>query len=122
MLVAICIGVGLNAITTEVLAQEENLAGLNAISRDLIAKAESVDSQQRVVLDMDSTEIPVYLQEEHSAYNGHFESTCYHPQLLFIREGDCLAAKLRSGEDLYFYRAQRGGKGRCMPETANPIR
>jgi hypothetical protein len=27
---------------------------------------------------MDSTEIPVYGRQEHSAYNGHFESTCYH--------------------------------------------
>jgi hypothetical protein len=50
-----------------------------------------------VVLDMDSTEIPVYGQQENSAYNGHFESTCYHPLLLFNGEGDCLAAKLRSG-------------------------
>jgi hypothetical protein len=63
----------------------------------LIAKAESMDSQQRVVLDLDSTEIPVYGQQEDSAYNGHFESTCYHPLLLFNREGDCLAAKLRPG-------------------------
>jgi len=31
------------------------------------------------------------------AYNGHFESTCYHPLLLFKRGGDCLAAKLRPG-------------------------
>lgn len=31
------------------------------------------------------------------AYNGHFESTCYHPLLLFNAEGDCLAAKLRPG-------------------------
>ncbi len=36
-------------------------------------------------------------QQENSAYNGHFESTCYHPLLLFNREGDCLAAKLRPG-------------------------
>src|SRR5579864_428425 len=42
-------------------------------------------------------EIPVYGRQEHSAYNGHFESTCYHPLLLFNREGDCLAAKLRPG-------------------------
>jgi hypothetical protein len=27
----------------------------------------------------------------------HFESTCYHPLLLFNGEGDCLAAKLRQG-------------------------
>ena len=46
---------------------------------------------------MDSTEIPVYGQQEQSAYNGHFESSCYHPLLLFNREGDCLAAKLRPG-------------------------
>jgi Transposase DDE domain group 1 len=32
-----------------------------------------------------------------SAYNGRFKSTCYHPLLLFNREGDCPAAKLRPG-------------------------
>jgi Transposase DDE domain group 1 len=50
-----------------------------------------------VVLDMDSTEIPVYREQGQSASNGHFESTCYHPLLLFNREGDCLAAKLQPG-------------------------
>ena len=63
----------------------------------LLAKAEAIDSPRRVVLDMDSTEIPVYGAQERSACNGHFESTCYHPLLLFNREGDCLAAKLRPG-------------------------
>jgi hypothetical protein len=46
---------------------------------------------------MDPTEIPVYGQQEQSAFNGHFEPTCYHPLLLSNREGDCLAAKLRPG-------------------------
>jgi len=87
----------LQSFETEVLTQEENLAGLAALNRELIAKAEAIDSPRRVVLDMDSTEIPVYGRQEHSAYNGHFESTCYHPLLLFNREGDCLAAKLRPG-------------------------
>jgi hypothetical protein len=82
---------------TEVLSQDENLEGLSRINRELIAKAEAVDSPQRVVLDMDSTEIPVYGEQEQSAYNGHFESTCYHPLLLFNGEGDCLGAKLRPG-------------------------
>ncbi len=50
-----------------------------------------------MVLDLHSTEIPVHGQQEHRAYNGHFESTCYHPLLLFNHEGDCLAAKLRPG-------------------------
>jgi hypothetical protein len=87
----------LQPFETELLTQEENLAGLAALNRELIAKAEAVASPRRVVLDMDSTEIPVYGEQEQSAYNGHFRSTCYHPLLLFNREGDCLAAKLRPG-------------------------
>jgi len=87
----------LQTFETEMLAEEENFAGLARINRDLIARAEAMDSPQRVVLDMDSTEIPVYGEQEQSAYNGHFESTCYHPLLLFSREGDCLAVKLRPG-------------------------
>jgi Transposase DDE domain group 1 len=87
----------LQTFETEMLAEEENFAGLARINRDLIARAEALDSPQLVVLDMDSTEIQVYGQQEQSAYNGHFESTCYHPLLLFSREGDCLAAKLRPG-------------------------
>ena len=87
----------LQTFETEMLAEEENFGGLARINRELIGKAEAIDSPQRVVLDMDSTEIPVYGQQENSAYNGHFESTCYHPLLLFNREGDCLAAKLRPG-------------------------
>jgi hypothetical protein len=58
------------------LAGEENFAGLRRINRELIGKVEAIDSPQRVVLDMDSTEIPVYGQQENSAYKGHFESTC----------------------------------------------
>jgi hypothetical protein len=87
----------LQSFETELLIQGENLAGLAAINRELIGGAETIESPPRVVLDMDSTEIPVYGQQEQSAYNGHFESTCYHPLLLFNREGDCLAAKLRPG-------------------------
>ncbi len=87
----------LQSFETELLAEAENLTGLAAINRELIGRAEAIDSPRRVVLDMDSTEIPVYGRQEQSAYNGHFESTCYHPLLLFDREGDCLAAKLRPG-------------------------
>ena len=79
------------------LAEEENFAGLGRLNRELVGRAEAVGSFYRTVLDMDSTEISVYGKQEQSAYNGHFESTCYHPLLLFNREGDCLAAKLRPG-------------------------
>jgi len=40
----------------------------------------------------------MYDQQENNAYNGQCESTCYHPLLLFNREGDCLAAKLRRAD------------------------
>jgi hypothetical protein len=85
----------LQTFETEMLAEEENFAGLGRLNRTLIDRAEAMDPACRAVLDMGSTEIPVY--GEQAAYNGHFESTCYHPLLLFNREGDCLAAKLRPG-------------------------
>ena len=63
----------------------------------LIGQAETFDRSDRTVLDMDSSESPVHGQPEGSAYNGHFASVCYHPLLLFNDHGDCVAAKLRSG-------------------------
>ena len=51
----------------------------------------------RIVLDMDSSESPVHGAQEGSAYNGHFESVCYHPLFLFNEHGDCVAATLRPG-------------------------
>ena len=87
----------LQSFETELLTQAENLAGLAVLNRELVAKGETIASPRRVVLDMDSTEIPVYGRQEQGAYNGHFESTCYHPLLLFNGEGDCLAVKLRPG-------------------------
>ena len=71
--------------------------GLMALNRDLLAQTELLDDPDRVVLDMDSSESQVHGQQEGSAYNGHFESVCYHPLFLFNQHGDCLAAKLRSG-------------------------
>src|SRR5437016_11117835 len=79
------------------LAEEENFAGLGRLNRALVGKTETIDSGYRTVLDLDSTEIPVYGEQEQSAYNGYFDSTCFHPLLLFNGEGDCLAAKLRPG-------------------------
>ena len=82
---------------TELLTREENLVGLMAVNRDLLAQTDAVDHSDRVVLDMDSSERPVHGEQEGSAYNGHFESVCYHPLFLFNGHGDCLAAKLRPG-------------------------
>ena len=82
---------------TELLTHEGNLVGLMAVNRDLIGQAETCDRADRIVLDMDSSESPVHGQQEGGAYNGHFESVCYHPLFLFTDHGDCVAAKLRRG-------------------------
>jgi Transposase DDE domain group 1 len=82
---------------TELLTKEENLIGLMALNREMVEQAESFDGSDRVVLDIDSSESPVHGEQEGSAYNGHFESVCYHPLFLFNHYGDCLAAKLRPG-------------------------
>ncbi len=73
------------------------MTGLATLNRELVAQAEGVGSPHRVVLDMDSSESPVYGEQEQSAYNGYFGSVCYHPLFLFNTQGDCLAAKLRPG-------------------------
>ena len=64
---------------TELLTREENLIGLMSLNRETLAQAEALNKSDRVVLDMDSSESPVHGQQEGSAYNGHFESVCYHP-------------------------------------------
>ena len=63
----------LQTFETEMLAEEENFRGLARLSRELIGRGEAGDSAYRVILNMDSTEIPVYGQQEQSAYNGHFD-------------------------------------------------
>lgn len=116
----------LRSFETEVLSQEENLTGLAVINRELIAKAEGLGFSQSVVLEMDSTEIPVYGQPENSAYKGHFESICYHPLLLFNREGGLIgevaaarqrAQRPRLGTDAAAgdRRAVEGWQGRRFP-------
>ena len=82
---------------TELLTREENLVGLMAVNREVLAQAEMPTRAGRIVLDMDSSESPVHGAQEGSAYNGHFETVCYHPLFLFNEHGDCLAASLRPG-------------------------
>ena len=48
----------LQSFETEVLTQEENVAGLAALNRELVAWAEAIDSPRGITLDMDSTEVP----------------------------------------------------------------
>ena len=57
----------LQTLETEMLAEEGNFAGLARVNRELIGKAEAIHWHYRTVLDMDSTEIPIYGEQEQSS-------------------------------------------------------
>jgi hypothetical protein len=80
---------------TEVLAEERNYQGLARLNTELVQR--EATGTRRVTLDIDSSVSPVHGAQEQSAYNGHFESVCYHPLFVFNQDGDCLAATLRPG-------------------------
>jgi Transposase DDE domain group 1 len=82
---------------TEVLTEERNFQGLARLNTDLVQHEATRPRTRRVILDIDSSESPVHGAQEQSAYNGHFESVCYHPLFVFNQDGDCLAATLRPG-------------------------
>ncbi|MBM3790857.1 MAG: IS1380 family transposase [Acidobacteria bacterium] len=82
---------------TETLPTSENLEALSMINGSWVAKAMKRTNTKKVVLDMDSSESPIHGNQEGSAYNGHFGSTCYHPLFIFNQAGDCEAACLRPG-------------------------
>jgi hypothetical protein len=82
---------------TEVLVTEENLKGLNQLNAEWVDQAMMRTRHQRIILDMDSSESPVYGEQEGASYNGHFECVCYHPLFCFNQFGDCEGAMLRPG-------------------------
>ncbi len=82
---------------TEMLATDENVAALSSINGSWVSKAVKRTNTKKIILDMDSSESPVHGNQEGSAYNGHFGSTCYRPLFIFNQAGDCEAATLRPG-------------------------
>jgi Transposase DDE domain group 1 len=82
---------------TDVLANERNYRGLSRLNTDLVQPDATRPLIRRVTLDIDRSESPVHDAQEESAYNGHFESVCYHPLFVFNQDGDCLTAKRRPG-------------------------
>ena len=74
---------------TETLTAEDNLNGLPRLNTQWVEGAMAHTPDQRVILDMDSSESQVHGHQEGAAYNGHFECVCYHPLFLFNQFGDC---------------------------------
>jgi Transposase DDE domain group 1 len=84
-------------VDTDGLTEERNDQGLARLNTDLVQHEAARPLTRRLILDIDSSESPVHGGQEQSAYNGHFESVCYHPLFVFNQHGDCLAATLRPG-------------------------
>ena len=82
---------------TEIMTQRENLGSLSDINGKWVNRAMNKTPYRRIILDMDSSESPVYGEQEGSAYNGHFGCACFHPLFCFNQFGDCEGAMLRPG-------------------------
>jgi hypothetical protein len=80
---------------TEAMTSERNLADLSDLPGLWIDRARR--SGKVLVLDIDSSVSPTYGEQEGTAYNGHFEGTCYHPIFVFNQEGDVERCALRPG-------------------------
>jgi hypothetical protein len=82
---------------TETLTAPENLEALTGLNTAWVSRAMAHTCYRRIILDLDSSESPVHGEQEGAAYNGHFQSMCYHPLFLFNQFGDCEGALLRPG-------------------------
>ena len=82
---------------TDLLIQKDNLKGIERLNVEWVKRAVAKTVHRRIILDIDSSESPVHGKQEGAAYNGHFESVCYHPLFCFKRFGDCEGAALRPG-------------------------
>lgn len=82
---------------TEILSSDENLQALTDLCGRWVAEANRRSKTKELILDMDSSESPTHGQQEGSAWNGHFECTCYHPLFCFNQYGDLEGAMLREG-------------------------
>src|SRR5271167_3402840 len=82
---------------TEWLTRPSNLATLANLSGQWVDRVHRRRPPKLIVLDMDSSESPIYGEQEGSAYNGHFGCTCYHPLFVFNQFGDLERCALRPG-------------------------
>jgi hypothetical protein len=82
---------------TGTMTEEQNLAALTDLCGQWIDRARSRCPGKTLILDMDSSVSPTWGEQEGSAYNTHFECTCYHPLFVFNQHGDLERCELRPG-------------------------
>ena len=82
---------------TETLAMHENREALADLSGQWIDRFHDRNGLKFIVLDMDSSVSPTHGEQEGSAWNGHFDCACYHPNFLFNQFGMLERCALRKG-------------------------
>jgi len=82
---------------TEVLTDPEHVNALTDLSGKWIDRVRERKPIRELILDLDSSVSETYGAQEGTAYNGHFNCTCYHPLFCFNQFGDLERALLRKG-------------------------
>ena len=82
---------------TETLALPENRMALADLNGQWIDRFLDRNGLKYIVLDMDSSVSPTHGDQEGTAWNGHFDCTCYHPNFLFNQFGMLERCALRNG-------------------------
>jgi len=82
---------------TSAMTSPTNLTALADLSGRWIDRVQARRAATVLVLDIDSSVSPTYGEQEGTAYNGHFECTCYHPIFVFNQDGDLERCALRPG-------------------------
>ncbi len=82
---------------TATLSTKGNLTALMKLSGQWIDQVHRRQLLKQLILDLDSSVSETYGKQQGTAYNGHFECLCYHPQFLFNQFGDLEYAMLRRG-------------------------
>jgi len=84
-------------LETEILTARRNRKALMNLPGKWIDRVRQRRALDKLILDLDSSVSETYGRQEGSAYNGHFECTCYHPIFCFNHLGDLERALLRNG-------------------------
>jgi hypothetical protein len=82
---------------TKWLTAGKNLSALADLSGQWIDRVHARRPPRGIVLDMDSSVSPTHGEQEMSAWNGHYECTCYHPLFVFNQFDDFERCALRPG-------------------------
>ena len=72
---------------TETLALPANRAALADLNGQWIDRFHNRNGLKYIVLDMDISVSPTHGDQEGATWNGHFDSSCYHPNFLFNQFG-----------------------------------